>query len=35
MKAVYKIVENKMVLIEKKCLEYDENLENFTEKECD
>jgi len=32
--ATYKVVDNKMVLIEKKCREYDEEKEDFVEIEC-
>ena len=34
MNATYKVVENKMILIEKKCLEYNEEKEDFIETEC-
>ena len=34
MNATYKLVDNKMVLIEKKCLEYDDEKEDFIEKDC-
>ncbi len=34
MNAIYKLVENKMVLVEQKCLEYDDEKEDFIEKEC-
>jgi hypothetical protein len=33
--ATYKVVNNKMVLIEKTCLEYDEEKDDFTEVKCD
>lgn len=34
MNATYEVVNNKMVLIEKKCLEYDDEKEDFVETEC-
>lgn len=34
MNVTYKVVENKMILIEKKCLEYNEEKEDFIETEC-
>ena len=34
MNATYKLVDNKMVLIEQKCLEYDDEKEDFIEKDC-
>jgi hypothetical protein len=34
MNATYKLIDNKMVLIEQKCLEYDDEKEDFIEKEC-
>jgi hypothetical protein len=34
MNATYKLVNNQMVLIEKKCLEYDDEKEEFIEKDC-
>ncbi|MGG7035886.1 MAG: XAC2610-related protein [Flavobacterium sp.] len=33
--ATYKLVDNKMVLIEQRCLEYDDEKEDFIEKDCD
>jgi hypothetical protein len=35
MNATFKVVNNKMVLIEKKCLEYDDEKEDFIETECE
>lgn len=35
MNATYKLVDNKMVVIEQKCLEYDDEKEEFIEKACD
>lgn len=35
MDAVYKIVNNKMVLIQKKCTQYDEKKDDFVEVKCD
>ncbi len=35
MNATYKVVNNEMVLIEKKCLEYDEEKEDFIETDCE
>lgn len=35
MNATYKVVNNEMVLIEQKCLEYDEEKEDFIETECE
>lgn len=35
MNATYKVVNNKMILIQKKCLEYDDEKEGFIETECD
>lgn len=35
MNATYKVVNNKMVLVEKKCREYDEEKDDFIEKECE
>ncbi len=35
MTATYKVVDNKMVLIEKECLEYDDEKEDFVKKKCD
>ena len=34
MNATYKLVDNKMVLIEQRCLEYDDEKEDFIEKDC-
>lgn len=34
MNATYKLVDNKMILIEQKCLEYDDEKEEFIEKDC-
>ena len=34
MNATYKLVDNKMVLIEQRCLVYDDEKEDFIEKEC-
>ena len=34
MNATYKLVDNKMVLIEQRCLEYDDEIEDFIEKDC-
>jgi hypothetical protein len=34
MNATYKLVDNEMVLIEQKCLEYDDEKEDFIEKDC-
>ncbi|QXP79024.1 MULTISPECIES: XAC2610-related protein [Winogradskyella] len=35
MNATYKVVNNKMVLIEQKCLEYDEKKEDYIETKCE
>lgn len=35
MSAIYKLVDNKMELIEQTCLEYDDEKEEFIEKDCD
>lgn len=35
MNATYKVVNNEMVLVEKKCLEYDDEKEDFIETECE
>lgn len=35
MNATYKVVDNKMILVEKKCLEYDDEKEDYIEKQCD
>lgn len=35
MNAIYKVVNNEMVLVEKKCLEYDDEKEDFIETECE
>ncbi|KAF2507106.1 hypothetical protein EYY60_21605 [Flavobacterium zhairuonense] len=35
MNAEYKVVNNKMVLIKKTCLEYDEKVDDFVERKCD
>ncbi len=35
MNATYKVVNNEMILVEKKCLEYDEEKEDFIEIECE
>lgn len=35
MTATYKVVNNKMVLIEKKCFEYDESKQDYIETKCD
>lgn len=35
MTATYKVVDNKMVLLERECLEYDDETEDFIKKECD
>lgn len=35
MTATYKVVDNKMVLIEKECIEYDDEKEDFVKKKCD
>ena len=34
MNATYKLVDNKMVLIEQRCFEYDDEKEDFIEKDC-
>jgi hypothetical protein len=35
MTATYKVVDNKMVLIEQECLEYDDEKEDYIKKKCD
>jgi hypothetical protein len=35
MNATYKVVNNKMILIDKKCLEYDDEKEDFMETQCE
>ncbi|MEJ6600880.1 MAG: hypothetical protein QNL36_12275, partial [Crocinitomicaceae bacterium] len=35
MNATYEVVNSKMVLIEKKCSEYDDETEDFIETECE
>ncbi len=35
MNATYQLVDNKMVMIEQRCMEYDDEQEDFIEKECD
>jgi hypothetical protein len=35
MNATYKVVNNEMVLVEKKCLEYDDEKEDYIETDCD
>jgi hypothetical protein len=35
MTATYKVVDNEMILIEKKCLEYDDEMEDFIETDCE
>lgn len=35
MTAIYKVVDNKMILIGRECLEYDEEKEDYIKKKCD